>query len=58
LTPGGIAAAEAALGAGLNAMATLFDGLSRKDPQHYLKVLGQLLDAMNSPPVPAAEALS
>ncbi len=38
---------------GLDAMAVLFDGLSLKDQRHYLKVLGPLLDAMNSPPVPA-----
>jgi DNA-binding MarR family transcriptional regulator len=49
LTPGGIGAAETALGPRLDAIAELFDGLSLTDQQHYLKALGQLLDAMGRP---------
>jgi DNA-binding MarR family transcriptional regulator len=47
LTPGGTGAAETTLGPGLDAMSELFDRLSLEDQQHYLKVLDQLLDAMD-----------
>jgi DNA-binding MarR family transcriptional regulator len=47
LTPGGIGTAETSLEPGLDAMAELFDQLSLPDQQHYLNVLGQLLEAMD-----------
>lgn len=54
LTPVGIGAAETSLGPGLDAMATIFDGMSLPDQQEYLKALGQLLDAMGGSFEPAA----
>lgn len=48
LTPGGIGAAQTSLEPGLDAMAELFDHVSLQDQQHYLKVVGQLLDAMGA----------
>ena len=52
LTPGGIGAAETTLGPGLGAMARLFDRLSLRDQQQYLRALSQLLEGMDSPPGP------
>jgi DNA-binding MarR family transcriptional regulator len=53
LTPGGVRAVETTLGPGLDAVAELFGGLSLREQKQYLKVLGRLLDAMQSPVPPA-----
>jgi DNA-binding MarR family transcriptional regulator len=47
LTPSGVGAAQTALEPGLDTMAEPFGRLSLAEQQHYLAVLGRLLEAMD-----------